>query len=388
MPALSVDFVMAVAEFTLWAALFTVGYVFAGYPLTLCLLRPYPARVAPPARLPTVTIVIAAYNEARHIGATLRHALSQDYPSHLLDVIVVSDGSTDGTDDVVLRLADSRVTLVRQEPRQGKTLALNRAVAAARGDIIVFSDANSRYEPAAVAHLVSAFDEPSVGYATGRLIYEDPGEGATGAGPGLYMRYENWLRRLETRAGSVVGVNGGIDAVRRELYAPMRADHLPDFVLPLRVVEQGRRVVYRDDAVAHEEALGQHEDEFSMRVRVSLRAFHALVASRALLHPSYGLFAFQLLVHKVLRYLLIVPLASALVCSAVLAAHPVYGVLFGLQLAAWLLAALGWLSGGRIRRRVVFVPFYFSLINLAAGAALVGFLRGQRQVMWTPRKGA
>src|SRR4029079_907213 len=108
--------------------------------------------------------------------------------------------------------------------------------AAARGEIIVFSDANSRYEASAIRALVHALDDPGVGYVTGRLVYEDPGEHATGGGSGLYMRYENWLRRLETRVGSVVGVNGGVDAVRRRLYTPMRADHLPDFVLPLRVV--------------------------------------------------------------------------------------------------------------------------------------------------------
>ena len=371
-----------------WLSLFLVAYVYVGYPLSLYLVRGTAARAIPPADLPSVTVVIAAFNEAKHIAATVRNKLEQDYPADRLDVIVISDGSTDGTDDIVSSLGDPRVTLLRQEPRQGKTLALNRGVAAARGDIIVFSDANSRYEPSAVRALAHALDDPRVGYVTGRLIYENPDDGATGGGSGLYMRYENWLRRLETRVSSVVGVNGGVDAVRKTLYTPMRADHLPDFVLPLRVVAQGLRVVYCAGAVAREAALGRHTDEFRMRVRVSLRAFHALAAMRALLHPRHGLFAFQLLVHKVLRYLLFIPLAGALVCSAVLAGTPLYAALFALQFTAYTLAAIGWLSGGRIRLRVVFVPFYFSLINLAAGAALIGFLRGERQVTWTPRKGA
>jgi cellulose synthase/poly-beta-1,6-N-acetylglucosamine synthase-like glycosyltransferase len=377
-----------IAAAILWISLFLVAYVYVGYPLSLYLVRGAEARVIVPADLPAVTVVIAAFNEARDIGATVRNKLEQDYPADRLDVIVVSDGSTDGTDDIVSALGDRRVTLLRQEPRQGKTLALNRAVAAARGEIVVFSDANSRYEPPAIRALVKTFDDPGVGYVTGQLIYEDPGERATGGGSGLYMRYENWLRTLETRVGSVVGVNGGVDAVRRRLYAPMRADHLPDFVLPLRVVAQGLRVVYCAGAVAREAALGRHRDEFRMRVRVSLRAFHALAAMRALLDPRRGLFAFQLLVHKVLRYVLFIPLAAALVCSALLAGHPLYAAFFVLQSAAYALAAIGWLSGGRIRWRVVFVPFYFSLINLAAGAALIGFLRGERQVMWIPRKGA
>jgi cellulose synthase/poly-beta-1,6-N-acetylglucosamine synthase-like glycosyltransferase len=301
---------------------------------------------------------------------------------------VVSDGSVDGTDDIVSDLGERRVTLLRQDPRQGKTLALNTALKVARGEIVVFSDANSRYEQAAVRQLAGALAHPDVGYVTGRLVYEDPGSTAVGAGSGLYMAYENWLRRLESRVGSVVGVNGGIDAVRRVLYQPMRADQLPDFVLPLRVVQQGYRVVTCDEAVAHEDALGQQADEFRMRVRVSLRALHALMDMRHLLHPRYGLFAFQLFVHKLLRYLVMVPLAGALVCSALLVQSPVYAAIFAAQIGCYALAGLGWLSGGRIRFRPIFVPFYFCLINVAAGVAFLGFVRGKRQILWTPRKGA
>jgi glycosyltransferase involved in cell wall biosynthesis len=377
-----------VVEVSLWGCLLTVLYVYAGYPITLRLLPRHRASTFAPSSRPTVTVVIAAFNEVAHIGATVRNKLTQDYPGHLLDVIVVSDGSTDGTDDVVSSIDDPRVTLLRQEPRQGKTLALNRAVDVARAEIIVFSDANSRYEPSAISRLIAALDDRAVGYVTGQLIYENPDATATGGGSGLYIRYENCLRRLETRVGSVVGVNGGIDAVRRRLYHRMRADQLPDFVLPLQVVRQGARVIYREDAIAREAALGRHADEFAMRVRVSLRALHALVGARGLLHPRYGRFGFQLFVHKMLRYVLIVPLAATLICTAVLAHAPLYRAMFALELTACALAALGWISGGRIRFRFVFVPFYFSLINIAAGAALIGLLRGKRQILWTPRKGA
>lgn len=379
----------------LWACLFTVTYVYIGYPLTLlgwpwrsCDRRRSPDRGPSTAVEPRVTVVIAAFNEAAHIADTIRNKLEQDYPVGRLDVVVVSDGSTDGTDDVVEALHEPRVTHLRQEPRQGKTMALNRGVAAARGDIVVFSDANSRYERSAVRRLVGVFEDPAVGYVTGRLVYDDPGDTAVGGGSGLYMRYENWLRRLESRAGSIVGVNGGIDAVRRALYQPMRPDHLPDFILPLRVVQQRHRVVYCEDAVSREEALGHQEDEFRMRVRVSLRGLRTLVEMRPLLHPRYGLFAFQLLVHKLVRYLLVLPLIGALVFNALLLEPPLYRTLFAVQLACYGLACAGWLSGGRIRLRMVFVPFYFCLLNLAAGAAFVGLLRGQRQVVWTPRKGA
>lgn len=372
----------------LWICLLTVAYVYLGYPLTLRVWPPRRKRRAPQESLPTVTVVIAAFNEATHIGRTVIDKLSQDYPPDLLDVVVISDGSTDGTDDIVASLNDARVTLLRQQVRQGKTLALNRAVSIARGEIVVFSDANSNYEPATVRELVAAFEDPDVGYATGRLIYEDPSETAVGGGSGLYMRYENWLRTLETRVGSVVGVNGGVDAVRRVLYQPMRADHLPDFVLPLRVIQLGRRVIYREEAVAREQALGQQADEFKMRVRVSLRALHSVVQMRALLHPHYGLFAFQLLVHKLIRYLMIVPLMGAFVFSAGLRNSPVYATILSVQVVCYLLALTGWLSAGRIRLRLIFVPFYFCLINIAASVAFLRLLRGERQVLWAPRKGA
>ena len=375
------------AEIVLWLSLAIVAYVYAGYPLTLLAL-PRRRTAAPPATQPRVTVLIAAHNEAAQIVGTIRNKLEQDYPPELLDLIVISDGSQDGTDGLVAGIGSDRVTLLRQEPRQGKTLALNRGVEAAVGEILVFSDANSRYDPQAVRRLVAALDDPAVGYVTGQLIYQDPGDTAVGAGSGIYIRYENWLRRLETRAGSIVGVNGGVDAVRRALYQPMRADHLPDFILPLRVVEQGYRVVYRADAVSWEESLGRQEDEYRMRVRVSLRALHGLAEMRKLLSPRYGLFAFQLLVHKALRYVLIVPLAAALLANAGLVGLRPYAWLFAAQCACYLLALVGWMSGGRIRFKPVFVPFYFCLINVAAGVALVRFLRGERQVLWNPRKGA
>jgi cellulose synthase/poly-beta-1,6-N-acetylglucosamine synthase-like glycosyltransferase len=377
-----------VAELLLWLSLATVGYVYVGYPLTLLLLPRRRSRSITSNRLPRATVVIAAYNEAEHIANTVRNKLAQDYPADLLDVLVVSDGSSDGTDDIVTGLGAGRITLLRQEPRQGKTLALNRGVAAAQGELIIFSDANSLFEPDAVRRLAEAFDDPTVGYATGRLIYRDPGESAVGAGAGMYMNYESWLRRLETRVGSVVGVNGGIDAVRKVLYEPMRGDQLPDFVLPLQVVARRHRVVYCPEAISTEESLGWQRDEYRMRVRVSLRALHALSDMRSQLGFGAGLFAFQLLVHKVLRYLLVLPLAGALVSNLALVASPGYVALFALQLACYVLAFVGWLSGGSIRFRPVFVPFYFCLLNLAAGEALLRFLRGQRQVLWTPRRGA
>ncbi|TFG48181.1 MAG: glycosyltransferase, partial [Gemmatimonadales bacterium] len=185
-----------------------------------------------PACQPRVTIIIAAFNEAEHIEATVRNKLAQDYPRDLLQILVVSDGSTDGTDEIVERIAaeETQLRLLKQTPRQGKTVAINGAVAEATGEILVFSDANSMYRPDALRMLMRNFADPEVGYVTGQMLYTNADGSLVGDGCTAYMRYENALRAIETRLGSVVGVDGAIDSVRRSLYRPMRPDQLPDFV--------------------------------------------------------------------------------------------------------------------------------------------------------------
>ena len=166
--------------------------------------------------------------------------------------------------------------LLRQEPRAGKTSALNMAVPNATGEILVFSDANSLYASNALRKLVQNFCDKEVGYVTGKMIYTNSEDSTTGDGCTAYMKYENFLRRVETKAGSIVGVDGGIDAVRKEFYKSMNPDQLPDFVLPLKVIDQGYRVVYEPEAILKEPSLKAPKDEYKMRVRVSLRALWAL----------------------------------------------------------------------------------------------------------------
>lgn len=372
-------------------SLLMLAYIYAGYPLAAALLarrRPRPVRKG--VFEPRVTILIAAYNEEKVIGATLANKLALDYPPDKLEILVVSDESTDQTDAIVASFAHRGVRLIRQEPRAGKTAALNRAVVAAKGEILVFSDANSQYAPHALRYLVENFADPQVGYVTGKMVYTNSDGTMTGDGCSAYMRYENRLREAETAIGSVVGVDGGIDAVRRELYRPMNPDQLPDFVLPLRVVEQGYRVVYEPKALLWEAALQDVSDEYRMRVRVSLRAFWALRDMRQLLAwKNDPLFCWQLWSHKVLRYLAFLFLAGTFFGNlAVWSAGPGYRIFFILQFAAYLGVAI---CGGLERVGVRYRPFgfvhYFVLVNLAAAQAFGKFLLGRKQVVWTPRKG-
>ena len=375
-------------EAAFWACLGLGLYPYIAYPLLaacLAALRRRDVRRAPIT--PSVSVVISAYNEALHIEATVRNKLAQEYGGSL-EVLVASDESTDGTDAILERLAgaDARVRWVRQAPRQGKTAALNRLLREARGEIVVFSDANSIYDADALARLAENFADPDVGYVTGKMVYVNADGSMVGDGCTAYMRYENALRAIETRLGSVVGVDGGIDAVRRSLYRPMTADQLPDFVLPLTVVELGKRVVYEPRAVLQEASLSAGDAEFRMRVRVTLRALWALKDKAGLLvGRGGGLFAWQLLSHKLLRYLSFVPLALTVPLTlAILDQGPLYGWLLGAEAIFALVAWCGLRGIGVPGARYA---YYFVLLNLASLIALVRFLRGEKQVLWQPRTG-
>ena len=304
-------------------------------------------------------------------------------------LFVVSDESTDGTDEAVAGIDDHRVELIRQIPRSGKTAALNLAMKSIQSDIVVFSDANSIYSPDAIRNLVRNFESDNVGYVSGKLIYGTGDGNAVGDGCSTYMRFENAVRTNETAMGSVVGVDGGIDAVRRKLYDNMNADQLPDFVLPLKIRKKGYRVVFEPDARLVEDALEAGSEEFRMRVRVSLRALWALKDLSALLNPlRFGLFSIQLWSHKVLRYLAVVPLFLLPILSLLLIEESwFYVVAFWAQIVFYGVAASVPILGEFTK--VQTIPFYFTLVNIASGVCTgLSFITGQKQIMWQPRLGA
>ena len=339
---------------------------------------------------PQVSILIAAHNEEEYIGKTLENKLSLQYPVEKLEIIVVSDGSNDNTDSIIKQYESRGVMLVRQEPRSGKTAALNMAVPMTRGEILVFSDANSLYADDALTRLVQNFSDPGIGYVTGKMIYIHPDGSSIGDGCTAYMKYENILRRSETRLGSIVGVDGGIDAVRRNLYRSMNPDQLPDFVLPLHVVEKGYRVVYEPQAMLREQALKDVGDEYKMRVRVSLRALWALSDMRSLLSfKTNPLFAWQLWSHKVLRYVSFIFLIGLYFSNLLLWGENIfYNLFFVIQNMAYISVGLyPFIEKRGYKLRILNLLRYFIFINLASAHAFFKFLFRQKQITWTPRAG-
>lgn len=370
-----------------WVCACVIVYIYVGYPLIVRLLARVAGTAITRAQIrPTVTIVIAAYNEEKGIGAKLDNVNSLIYPPGLVDFIVASDASSDGSDAIVRAYDSAHVRLLRVEGRLGKTACQNVAVEAATGDIVVFTDATTRIEPRALIALVENFADPSVGCAAGLLVYETKGQNVTAQGGAAYWSYELGLRRAESAFGSLVGVSGCLYAVRRSEYRPIPSDLISDFVIAMRLREQGLRTVLEPAALCFEETLDQTRQELAMRVRVAVRSINALVAERRLLNPRhYGRYAWQLWSHKLLRYASPLFWLGALGASIVLAAHPLYLGLFMAQLLLILAGVAGFILHANAKRPgTLTMPYYFLLTNAASFLAILRYLRGDRIVTWKP----
>jgi glycosyltransferase involved in cell wall biosynthesis len=380
-----------------WASLAAVTWTYAGYPLLLLALArrrrrsPHPPRpTEDPPFEPTVTIIVSAYNEEKAIRRKLERTLALDYPPEKLEVIVASDSSTDRTHDIVRELGPRGVRLVVLPERAGKTAAQNQAAAAAKGEVLIFTDATTELDRGSVRQLCASFVDPRVGCVGAELEYVSEGGSAVGKGGGLYWRYEKRVKELESQVSTLIGVSGCLYAVRANAYRPIEPDLISDFVVAGDVFQRGFITVYGGGTVSSERTHEETGREFEMRVRVIVRTINALVRRARMLNPlRYGFFSFQLFSHKVLRYLvpelLIAIFASGLYLAlAGGSSAPVYRAFLIAQLALYLAAAVGWLRQRLgLRLPFVHVPFYFVVVNLAALWALMLYLRGERKVTWT-----
>lgn len=367
------------------AALF---YTYAGYPLLLAVVSALrPKRVRREKCEPTVTIIITAYNEDRALATKLENTLALDYPSHLTEIIVASDCSNDRTDEIVRDFSSRGVRLCRQPERLGKTAAQNAAVAQANGEILIFSDATSHYQTDVIHTIMPNFADAEVGCVAGRLVYVDPTDSRVGRGARSYWSYETFLKKHESRAGSLIGASGCLYAVRRSAYVPLYREACSDFIIATKMVEQRLRAVYEPDAVCTEETNRRSDAELGMRVRVIAQTFTDLWRHRSMLNPfRSGFFAVQLLSHKVMRYLVPFFLIALFGASATLATSSiVYRLLFAAQLAGYGCALLAWLLEKLgIRNRLLALPQYFVLANVASLIGCYQFLRGERYATWEP----
>jgi cellulose synthase/poly-beta-1,6-N-acetylglucosamine synthase-like glycosyltransferase len=374
-------------ELIFWLCAGVVVYVYVGYPLVLRLVHLLVGRtpVHEPTLEPPLTLVISAFNEESSIREKLDNTLQLDYPAQRLQVLVVSDASDDRTDDIVREYAARGVTLLRMPERGGKTVGLNAALREASGEVVVFSDANAMYRRDALRRLSAPFADPAVGAVVGESTYHDS-ETASEASESLYWKYETAIKRLESETGSVVGGDGAIYAIRRSLYVPMRADALSDFVNPLQIVKSGHRCLYEPAAQSVEKAAEGFDREFRRKVRIVNRAWRAMLSMPELLNPfRYGFFAVKLISHKLLRWLAPLFLLVLLVSSLALAGRsPLYAWALVAQLGFYALALAGHVLRQRERMpRLLSVPYYFSMVNIASARGILEAFKGETYTTWT-----
>lgn len=333
---------------------------------------------------PTVALVIAAYNEEEIIAEKIENSLDLDYPRDSLEIIVFSDASSDRTDEIVRSYADQGVRLKRIEGRVGKTQCQNQVVETVNADIIVFSDANSMYESNAINNLVEGFSD-SVGCVVGELRYRQT-NGTEGES--VYWRYEQLIKKLESKVGSLVTGNGSIYAVQKESYVPLTSEMISDFAEPLAIVSNGEAVKYAPHAIAWENTGSSTQSELSRRIRITTRCWNTVVNYLHLLNPvNYPLFSYQLLSHKLLRWLSPIFLILIGISNLVLVAidsKKSYKYFLSLQSVCYSAAIAGWLfdQTDKSAPAVLHIPYYFLLANYGMLVGFWNFVRRRNIVTW------
>ncbi len=360
-----------------WASLLFLAYTYVGYGMFLRLLPTRRALPAPaePFR-PSVSILMAAHNEERNLQAKLANLGRLSYPAHLVQIIVVSDGSTDRTEAILEQAAAPKVQAIVLAQTQGKASALNHAAAAATGDVLVFFDVRQTVAPDAIEHLLAPLADPSVGAVSGELLLEDADGKPSGEALGIYWRLEKQVRKLESRTGSVVGVTGAIYAMRRHLYFPIPAGTLLDDVLiPMQIARAGFRVLFQPAAVASDRVFSEPGKEFTRKVRTLTGNYQLLQLAPWLLTRSNPLL-FRFVSHKLLRLVAPLLLITLLLVAAVIPAT-FYRVTLLMQLVFYGLALCGAFWPHTRQIKPIAIANTFVMLNLAAARAFLNFVAGR-----------
>lgn len=337
------------AKLIFWAAALTAAYTYAGYPLLIAAwARWRPRGIKRAAIAPTITVVIAAHNEEARIDAKLASCFALDYPRALMDVIVVSDGSTDKTDEIVTRLCagHENLALVALPSRRGKAAAINAALSAAKGEIIIFTDARQALSRDAARALVANFADDTVGAVSGELVFVDEQHRPQMGGVGFYWRYEKWLRKCEAAVHSVCGATGALYAIRRKLVEPLPEGLvLDDVLVPMRAVLAGYRAVFDENAIVYDRLAVSAGNEFQRKVRTLYGNYQLLAIEPRLLLPSVNPVCWQLFSHKVCRLIVPFCLIAMFVFNLFLTTG-IYGLILLMQTGWYLLALAGYLMSG------------------------------------------
>jgi cellulose synthase/poly-beta-1,6-N-acetylglucosamine synthase-like glycosyltransferase len=364
------------AEILFWASVALVFYVYLGYPALLVALRLVIRRpVDKRPNFPFVSLLIPAYNEVRSIREKIRNSLDLDYPQDLIEIVIASDGSTDGTAEAAAEFAcEERIRLFAYPKNRGKISTMNDTFPELKGEIVVFSDASSMLMPDAVREIVQNFYDARVGAVSGVYQVKQANDSSTGGAEKLYWKYETFVRMQESALDSLLGGHGHLYAIRKSLYFfPPPGTINDDYVIPVRIVSRGYRAVYETKAIGWEQA--EEMAGFRRRVRIMAGNVQQLRELPRLLRRPLPLFFF--FSHKAGRLVVPFGMLAAFLSSAILAGRPMYRAGFAAQVILYLLAGAGALFP--IRPRILRLPYYFTMINLATFVGIyhaLGFGRG------------
>ena len=392
-----------------WVLLFIVFYSYIGYGILLGFLvklkGPKPTTLESQADkdLPEVTFMVAAYNEERWIDDKIRNSLDLDYPKNKIHFVFVTDGSSDTTPERIINFPNTegyKIELFHQPERRGKIAAVERVMPFVRTPIVIFTDANTDLNPEAIKKMVRHYADPTVGAIAGEKRVQMSAE-ASGAGEGLYWKYESLLKKWDSRLYSAVGAAGELFSVRTDLYAPVEKDTLiEDFVMTMRIAKQGFRIVYESEAYAVESHSADVKEELKRKIRISAGGLQAVWRLRDLLNPfKYGVLSFQYWSHRVLRWTLsplALPLIFGLNYWLILrgpqnenSSFSIYYFLFWAQVVFYASAILGWIfEQMKLKVKAFYVPYYFCMMNYSVYRGLGRLIAGSQSVVWEKSKRA
>lgn len=383
-------------ELLFWISFILLLYVYIGYPFLVFFLSLFiDKKVNKKDIEPKVSMVIAAYNEEKEIAAKIENSLGLEYPKDKLEIIVISDASTDKTDEIVKSYKSRGIKYLRQEEQQGKTAALNRAVPEAGGELLFFTDANAMMKPDALKKLVRNFADESVGYVCGLSLYGNRDDSLVGGNESSYWDYETKIRTAENKLGSIVGSDGAIYMLRKELYTPLRKSDINDFVNPLQVISRNYRGVFESEAICFENAGVEHGEEFRRKVRIVNRSLNGLFRVKKVLNPfKYGFFSVEIISHKLLRWFSPVFMVLMFVTNYLIANKGYFlKLIFLMQFFLYSFALIGYFVSlltkkreGNMLLNIFHIPFYFIMVNVASVLGILKFITGEVQVTWQPER--
>ncbi len=389
---------MEVLKVVFWISLFIIFYSYLGYGILLFLIikvrrllglaKPFQGNED---YEPEVTLFVTAFNEKDFLDQKVKNSKSLNYPQEKVTQIWVTDGSDDGTPDLLKQYEG--VTVYHKDERAGKIAAMNRGVQFVKTPIVIFSDANTDLGKNSIREIVRLFRNPKVGCVSGeKRIYSKEADSAAGAGEGMYWKYESQLKKWDAELYSVVGAAGELFAIRTELWQEVEKDTLlDDFIISLRVAMSGYTIQYNPEAYAIETASANVKEELKRKIRISAGGIQSVVRLRALLNFfKYGTLSFQYVSHRVLRWtltplllLLIIPMNYVLAQNEGLFSLGLFSILFWGQVLFYAAALLGWfLENRQIRLKILFIPYYFFIMNLSVYLGFGRYIKGNQSVKW------